>query len=394
MNKVRVAALAVLALCAALSSYGQTVTGSVSGTIADPSGAVMAGANVTLTNELTNQSREQQTGVSGDFAFTEIVPGTYDVSITKDGFKAYAQHGIVVATSENVALHEISLEIGAQTQEVTVSAAAARVETDNGQRTGLVTTTQMDTIPNSSLNYLNTLSVLPGVTQTTQGSTPTVEGGRIGQAVVQLDGIGFEDNGVQGTGGNYTPNLEAIGEIKVMLSNYDAEYGTRAGGQINVSSKSGTNQFHGSAYWYGRNTWFDSKNYFNTTRGLDRFNNPGYTIGGPIFIPGTKFDASHNKLFFFLGARMAAEYERRDSFLLAAADCCRAQRRFFGGRHYRRICGINCTGDDHVPRQHDRPDSRAGASDRERNNVSRIHTQSSSAVLHECAPAVAQQLRE
>lgn len=293
MNRFRIAVLATVALLFSLASYGQTVTGSVSGIVADPTGAVVAGAKVTLTNEQTALAREQDTGTSGDFNFTEIVPGTYDVNVTKDGFKTYAQNAIVVATSENVALHQISLEIGAVTQEVTVSAATARIETDNGQRTGLVTTTQMDTMPNSGLNYLSTLQVLPGV----QGST--IEGGRIGQAVVQLDGIGFEDNGVQGEGGNYTPNLEAIGEIKVMLSNYDAEYGTRAGGQINVSSKAGTPQFHGSGYWFGKNTWFDSRNYFNTTRGLDRFNNPGYTIGGPIFVPKTNFDKSRNRLFFF-----------------------------------------------------------------------------------------------
>ena len=294
MNKVRILALAVIGVLAAVpSALAQTVTGSITGTVADPSGAVIAGAKVALTNEVTKQERDQNTGATGDFAFTEIVPGTYDIAITKDGFNAYAQRGIVVATSESVALHQISMQVGSVTQEVTVSASAARVETDNGQRTGLVTTTQMDTMPNSGLNYLNTLQVLPGVTGT------TIEGGRIGQAVVQLDGIGFEDNGVQGEGGNYQPNLEAIGEIKVMLSNFDAEYGTRAGGQINVTSKSGTNQFHGSAYWFGRNTWFDAKNYFNKTRAIDRFNNPGYTIGGPIFIPKTNFDKSHNKLFFF-----------------------------------------------------------------------------------------------
>ncbi len=294
MNKFRIATLAVVTLLVSLVSYGQTVTGSVSGTVADPTGAVVAGAKVTLTNELTTLSREQETGSSGDFNFTEIVPGTYDVTVTRDGFKTYSQKAIVVATSENVALHELTLEIGAVTQEVTVSAATARIETDNGQRTSLVTPTQMDTMPNSGLNYLSTLQVLPGV----QGAG-TIEGGAIGQAVVQLDGVGFEDNGVQGEGGNYTPNLEAIGEIKVMISNYDAEYGTRAGGQINVTSKSGTNQFHGSGYYFGRNTWFDSRNYFNTTRALDRFNNPGYTIGGPIFIPGTNFDKSRNRLFFF-----------------------------------------------------------------------------------------------
>lgn len=293
MKKIRIALSAIVVLLVSAVSYGQTVTGSISGTVADPSGAVIGGAKVTLMNELTNQSREQDTGTSGDFNFTEIVPGTYDVSVTKDGFKTYSQKAIVVATSENVALHQISLEIGSVTQEVTVSAATARIETDNGQRTALVTTTQMDTMPNSGLNYLSTLQVLPGV----QGST--IEGGRIGQAVVQLDGIGFEDNGVQGEGGNYTPNLEAIGEIKVMLSNFDAEYGTRAGGQINVSSKAGTNQFHGSGYWFGKNTWFDSRNYFSTTRAIDRFNNPGYTIGGPIFIPKTNFDKSRNRLFFF-----------------------------------------------------------------------------------------------
>ena len=300
MNKIRIMALAIVAVLAALpSALAQTVTGSVTGTVADPSGAVIAGAKVALINELTKQERDQDTGASGDFAFTEIVPGTYDITITKDGFNTYAQRGIVVATSESVALHQISMQIGSVTQEVTVSAAAARVETDNGARTGLVTPDQISTMPNSGRNYLADLRTLPGVTEGSGGGGPTLSGGRIGQALVQLDGIAFADNGVQGTGGNYQPNIESIGEIKVLLSNYSAEYGARSGGQINVTTKAGTNVFHGSAYEFLKNEDLDAKNYFAKTRARDRFNNPGYTIGGPIIVPGTSFNRNKDKLFFF-----------------------------------------------------------------------------------------------
>lgn len=108
MNKVRIMALAVVAALAALpSALAQTVTGSVTGTVADPSGAVIAGAKVALINELTKQERDQDTGASGDFAFTEIVPGTYDVTITKDGFNTYSQRGVVVATSESGAAPDL-----------------------------------------------------------------------------------------------------------------------------------------------------------------------------------------------------------------------------------------------------------------------------------------------
>lgn len=276
----------------------QTVTGSISGIVTDQTGAVVPAAKVTLTNVLTQESREVVAGGSGQFSFSEILPAVYEVAVEARGFKRLVQRDVSLSTSEHVDLHQLAMQIGSLTESVSVATQQARVETENGDRTGLVTQTQIDTMPNSGLNYLSTLRALPGIAEASGGGAPVIAGGRIGQAVVQLDGVSFQDNGVQGTGGNYTPNLEAIGEIKVMLSNFSAEYGTRSGGQINVSAKSGTNQFHGSVYTFLRNEAFDARNYFATKRARDRFLNPGFTIGGPLYVPRL-FNTKKDKLFFF-----------------------------------------------------------------------------------------------
>lgn len=296
----KIAVMVCLALLwIAPAAFAQTVTGGVTGSVTDPSGAVIAGAKVSLINSLTNQTTVQTTGAAGSFNFRQILPGTYDVQITATGFKAYSRTGIIVTTSTQVDLHQIKLEIGAVSQTVMVSGQANRVETSTSSMTGLVTPSQITSMPNEGRNYLASLRTLPGVTEGSGGGTPTINGGQSGQALVQLDGIGFADNGVQRTGGNYTPNIEVISQIKVMISNYSAEYGARSGGLINVTTKSGTSQFHGAGYYFNRNEIYDARGYFNTTRSRDRFHNPGYDIGGPIYIPGTSFNASHKKLFFF-----------------------------------------------------------------------------------------------
>ena len=316
MEKHRIAtfilAFALWALATSPTALGQSVSGQISGTVTDPAGAVIAGVEVVLTNNLTKQARKFITESSGSFVFTNLVTGDYSIHIATPGFKAYDQKGINVSAQERVDLHDIRLPVGDVSTTVEVQSEVARVATDSSDRGILVNTTMIENTPTQGRDYLGILRALPGVqavdTNDKPGwnqSAPGINGGNSGQVLITLDGVGSQNSGfgASNTAAYLSPNIEAISEVKVLVSNYQAEYGARSGGQMNVTVKNGTDQFHGSAYWYWRheslnaNAWFNNKN--GLTRPRYRYQNPGLTFGGPLIIPGTNFNKSRTKLFFF-----------------------------------------------------------------------------------------------
>jgi hypothetical protein len=308
---------AILLLLMAMlpTASGQSMTGQISGTVIDPQSAVIPGATVTLTNEMTGQSREMSSGSQGEFLYTQLLAGTYTVRVNASGFKVFEQKGIKLSANEKVALNSVKLEIGTTSETVEVSASVTRVETQSSERSGLISTTQVQELAASpNRNFITLLKVIPGVVvPSDQGVTNTggppgeqysVLGGRSGQTVVTLDGVVDVDTTQNAsTSGNVNPNVDAISEMKVMLTNYTAEYGVRSGGTINVSIKNGTREFHGSAYEFKRheklnaNEWNNNRN--NIAKQRYRYDNFGFTVGGPIIIPGTGFNKSREKLFFF-----------------------------------------------------------------------------------------------
>jgi len=319
-----VAALILLLSLFTGSSSAQTVTGQISGTVTDPTGAVIPGAKVTLTYNLTEQQRDLVTDSSGVFVFPELVPGSYQLSVNAAGFQAYTQKAIVVGASERVALHEIELTVGSQTTEVTVTANESHVQTDSSDHSGLLTELQYQNVPARGRNYLDYLRLLPGVTATGTGTdAPGWSQGAVnfnggnGQVVMQLDGITSMDTGQNQATGYISPSVDAIQEVRVQTGNVNAEYGSRAGGTVNVVIRNGTPQFHGSAYEFLRNNFFNANSYFSKlspTPSISghpapyKFNNFGGTIGGPVVIPGVAFNKNRDKLFFFF----SADYIRRN----------------------------------------------------------------------------------
>jgi hypothetical protein len=301
--------LPLVLLAASLLSYSQSQTGQVSGTIVDPTGAAVAGAKVQLIHVLTKNTREFASEPNGDFVFTNLLPGDYNLAVEQPGFRTYQQNNIVVSQSERVDLHQIKLEIGTVSSEMVVAAEAARVQTASSERAGQITPTQVENVPNRGRDYLGLLRVLPGVldlnNRDAPGNTgaPQVNGGQAGQFLVTLDGVPNQDVGNVAGSGFITPNVDAIGEVRVNLSGSQAEFGARSGGQMSVSIKSGTNQFHGSGYYFWRHEMFNANDWNNDRSGVAkppyRFKNPGYTIGGPVLVPGTNFNKARNKLFFF-----------------------------------------------------------------------------------------------
>ena len=285
----------------------QTVTGQISGTAVDPSGAVIAGAKVALTYTLGNQTRETVSGASGDFIFTDLIPGTYNLSITATGFQSYQQSNITVTPTERVALHEIQLAVGATTTEITVQANAAHVETDSSEHSSQIDSQQFTGVPDRGRNFLDYLALVPGTTTLTQTDAPG--GGNIGfnggenQTVIQLDGIESQDIGAPGAAGFLAPNIDSIQTVKVLTGAVPAEYGVRANGSVTVVVKNGTRDFHGSAYEFNRNDDYNANTYFNKLNHVARqpykYNNPGFTIGGPVLLPGVAFNKNRDRLFFF-----------------------------------------------------------------------------------------------
>ena len=273
-------------------TFAQT-TGTLTGTVKDAQGAVIPGATVTITSERRGTSQDTVSSSTGDFIFSNITGDTYTVKVTMDGFKTTERKGVAVSPGDRVALGAISIEVGTLNETVTVSGEAPLIQAQTGERSFTVTTEAVQNLPIASRNFGALAALTPGVIGTT----------RIGQpgstTNYQIDGVSTIDTGA---GGQALPlNTDAIAEVKIVSSGYQAEYGRSIGLQITGVTKSGSNQFRGGAYDLRRNSKFNSNSWVNTGNGdrENRFSNStdwGYTLGGPIGKPG-----GQNKWFFFYG---------------------------------------------------------------------------------------------
>jgi hypothetical protein len=308
MNPLKAILTLSLLMGAAVGAMAQTVTGEISGTVVDPAGAPISGVEVRLTSDLTQQARAFTTESSGLFTFPGLVPGDYSLRIEHPGFKAYDRKAIGVSAQEKVALHDIRLQVGDVSVTITVLAEAAHVVTDSADRSVLINETQIESTPIRGRDWLGLMQTLPGVVDLNahdspgwSAQLPTINGGQAGQLLSTIDGIVSQDSGATQNTGSLAPSVDAIAEVKVLVSNYAAEYGSRAGGQLNVTIKNGTNRYHGSAYYFFRHEFLNANEYFNKLSGLSRplyrYKNPGGSIGGPLLIPGSSFNRSRTRLF-------------------------------------------------------------------------------------------------
>ncbi|MEO7653276.1 MAG: TonB-dependent receptor, partial [Bryobacteraceae bacterium] len=300
------AALLVSFFPSALRAQG--LTGQVSGSVQDPAGAAVTGARISLINAGTGQARESTTDGSGAFVFTELLPGAYQISVEVPGFKRYEQKDMNLSSGERVTLRQITLELGQVSETLSVTAEAARLQTQSAERSGLITNTQIKQLALKGRDYLGLVRLLPGVVDSANREAPgfnsiqgiNINGAREHTINLTLDGVSNLDTGSM-SGPFISPSLDAIGEVKVLLTNYQAEYGRSSGGTINVVVKNGTKDFHGVAYYFIRNDALNANEYFNNQQGLRKpryhYNDAGYTIGGPVIIP--KITRNRNKLFFF-----------------------------------------------------------------------------------------------
>ena len=282
----------------------QTNVGRISGSVRDASGALIPSAAVTVTNSATGFRQSLSTDTSGLFVFPSLPAGTYDLRVERQGFKASEERGLVLdaASSREV---PIVLDVGQITDSISVSAAAEQVQTTSGNVGRVINEQQVSQIALNGREYTQLLRLVPGVMATTLNvfnpqlalDQQRVNGIRTQSSYFLVDGAENHDNGAN-SNGLVDPNIDAISELKVESSSYSAEFGGRAGATINLVTKSGTREFHGTLFEFVRNDAFDARSFFAIRVDPLRFNDFGGTLGGPVFIPG-KFNSKREKLFFF-----------------------------------------------------------------------------------------------
>jgi len=299
---------ALLLLSLPSGCFAQIVTGTVTGTVRDPSGLAVTSAEVSLRLSATGRERRTVTNEGGDFTITGLDAGEYTLTVSAAGFKKMERRQVNLATGERLPLGELKMEIGQLTETISVTErGGAVVQTQSAERAEVITSKQVENIAIRGRNVQDLISLLPGVVTGTEqeglssGGQVYVQGSRSTMNNISFDGVPGTDMG-NGSQLKITVSQDAISEVKMLISNYQAEHGRMAGSNIQVVTKSGTRDFHGLASWFKRHEQFNANSFFNNQQGLPkgryRFNTYTYNIGGPVFLPG-RFNPNREKLFFF-----------------------------------------------------------------------------------------------
>ncbi|MEO8372763.1 MAG: carboxypeptidase regulatory-like domain-containing protein, partial [Candidatus Solibacter sp.] len=304
------------ALTCALMTAQMTVTGSISGNMTDPSGQALVGAKVTVLSTTTSEPRTAVANETGAFSLIAVQPGIYTLRVEHPGFKVYERRELVVSANERVSLGDITMQIGEVTETISVVGEAAHIQLDSSEHSAALTTTQITNLTARGREVVSMLRTIPGVQyqadqDSTGGSygtgTPNIAGSFSGTNVLAVDGVVSNDQGTPNVFSSVT-TLDAIGEVKVLLNSYQAEYAGNGGPIVQVVTRGGTREYHGGAYEYLRNDWLNANDFFNNRNGVRRpryrYNTFGGTIGGPVYIPG-KWNESRTKMFAFYNLEQA-----------------------------------------------------------------------------------------
>jgi hypothetical protein len=284
------------------------VGGSISGTVTDSTGAVIAKASVSVTNVDTGVQQTITSDDKGLYSFLNLPIGHYNLAVSVPGFRPYARANIAIDVNSALLIDPM-LEVGEKKESVEINDTSAQVETASSQLGEVITGTQMTAVPLNGRSYTDLLALQPGVAPVTSITSETVQdvgagalnpSGDLNPGTLSINGQrefanAFIVNGSDveedvNMGAAIVPNLDSIAEFRILTGNFDAEYGEFSGGQINVVTKSGTNAFHGDVFEFLRNTNLDARNYFSPTRGKFDQNQFGGTFGGPI---------RKSRIFFF-----------------------------------------------------------------------------------------------
>jgi hypothetical protein len=297
--------------------HAQTTSASVSGSIQDSQSGILPGVTVTLTSRTQGNVLTAVTDDGGRFVFPIVRPDTYSLKVSLQGFKTLERTNLVVNANDKFSTGAMQMEVGAMTEEVSVTARVTELQRDSGERSFTLESEALKNIANNGRAVFNFATLVPGALSQNTGNTElgsvsgfTVNGQRPNSNNITIDGVANIDTGDNG-GNMATTNIDSVAEFKILTNAYQAEYGRAVGGQLQVVTKSGTQQFHGSGYWYGRRSGWDANTYLNRRQTPElvpaktQRNDSGYTIGGPVSFPG--FNPEKKKLFFFF----SQEFQRR-----------------------------------------------------------------------------------
>jgi hypothetical protein len=286
----------------------QDVTGSITGSVADPAGAAIVGATVKLASESTAAAETRTTNGEGNFLFTNVKPGFYSITVENPGFKKFERTHVELTPGDKLAVGTLALAVGSVNETIEVTAEGAAVQTATSERSGVITSEEITDLTVINRDFTTYAELQPGVviTSTVQvqtfsgGNSFNVNGGRSTANNITVDGL--PTNNTNQGNANFTNSLDATQTVEVKLSNWVAEYGRNNGATIMAVSKGGSDHYHGSLYYYDRNEAFNANNFFNNLNGVKqtplRVAYAGATFSGPLHIP--RFAAGKNKMFFFI----------------------------------------------------------------------------------------------
>jgi Carboxypeptidase regulatory-like domain/TonB-dependent Receptor Plug Domain len=309
MKASRIMGLGALLLFCAYSAFAQD-TASITGTVRDPSGAIVPAAEVKIVSNSIGLTRASTTNADGAYLAPGLPAGTYDLSVTAKGFKSYQAKGVILQVAEKARV-DVTLQVGQINETVLVAGEnVAQVETQSSDLSGVVTGTQISQLELNGRSFTKLVALVPGVSDQTGSDSGgvgldanvsfSINGGRTEYNNWQVDGANNMDTGSNATLDVF-PNEDSIAEFRVFTSNYSAAYGRNGSGNVEIVTKAGTNRFHGSVWEYLRNDFFNANDWFDNNAGNPRpaykRHDFGFTVGGPVIFPG--YNRNRDKTFFF-----------------------------------------------------------------------------------------------
>jgi len=308
----------IATLVVSVSAAFAQVTGSVTGAVLDTSGLPMPGVKVALVSEATAATRETATNAEGDFTFSAVPPGRYTLRAEQAGFRVFERRRIELTAGERLSAGPIRMEVGTVADCITVSGQVETVQTASGERSGVITSTEVENLTVINRDFASLVSLMPGVVENPGSEVPgaaggsgasfNVLGGRTTSNSVTIDGQPTESSLMYSRA--FFISMDAISTVRIMVSNYQAEFGRKPGASIQAVTKGGTQQFHGAAYWFKRHEMLNANNFFNNRNKVTpppyRYVTEGFNLGGPVFIPGL-FNTARQRLFFFYSQELLSE---------------------------------------------------------------------------------------
>jgi len=324
---VAMALVGLLCLAGSTPLLAQTTSATVFGSVRDSQGGSLPGATVTLTSRSQGNMLSATTDDQGRFVFPIVRPDGYTLRVSMQGFKTAERTNVVVNANDKFSAGILTLDVGGIEESVSVTGRVSELQTTSGERSFTLESESLKNIANNGRQIFTFATLVPGVVSNlnndsapSQSADLSVNGQRTTSNNVTIDGVANIDTGNNG-GNMVTTNIDSVAEFKILTNSYQAEYGRAVGGQVQMVTKSGTQAFHGSGYWYGRRSGWNANSWTNLRAeapppvGNGKLIEPpdasrndyGYTLGGPIFIPGV-FNEDKKKLFFFF----SQEFQRRN----------------------------------------------------------------------------------